>query len=81
MDTADLIRHKPTGVTYHVACVHQPWVHTMGHPEMRIRLGDCELVTAATAEQREQTIAVMAESSGTGHRPQCARERIGGRNE
>lgn len=81
MDTGDEILHKPSRERHMVACVHPPWLHTAGFPELRLLLIDCTLVREATAEERHAHLSGMAASSGTGHRPVCARERLGGKHE
>lgn len=76
IDTGDIIRDKATRLTHMVACVHEPILHTAGFPELRLRLIDVEFVSGATQKQREDQLDALAHSSGTGHRPECARERL-----
>jgi hypothetical protein len=78
MDTGDTILHKPSRERHMVACVHSPYLHTAGFPELRLLLIDCTLIREATAEERHQHTVSMARSSGTGHRSVCARQRLGG---
>lgn len=75
-DTGDLILHKPTRLTYWVACCHDDkWIHTCG-PELRLLAADCEIVRAASESERRENMQAMASSTGPGHRPQCARRRL-----
>ena len=76
IDTADTVRHQQTGEIFTVACVHGDYVHTIGWPEKSIRLADLTLVESATDTARQAMIEDLARSTGMGHRPRCARERL-----
>lgn len=76
LDSGDVFIHRPTGRQYTAACVHDGYVRTLGHPEITLRVEDCELVNAATYEQRIATLQALASSSSNNHRPTCARMRL-----
>lgn len=73
IDTADIIRHQ--GEEYTVACAHITHVYVMGLAPNCFRRELCTLVTKADSSARDALIKALAESSGDGHRPKCARER------
>jgi hypothetical protein len=76
LDTGDIIVHRPTKDVYMVACVHYPYLHTAGYPEMRLQVDSCVLKTKATESQRRANLEAMAQSASKGHRATCARERM-----
>lgn len=76
-DTGDIIRHKITGDRYLVACCHPPIVYPIGWPSTPLRLDDVELVHEATDAERSMHIEALSQSTGNGHRPRCARARLG----
>lgn len=76
MDTGDLIRHKHTGDLHLVACVHPPHVYPIGWPSSPFRLDDVVLIAEALPDDRRMQIEALAASTGDGHRPKCARERL-----
>ena len=75
IDTADLIEHK--GRQYVVACVHTDFLYVMGHPERRFGIDEITLVKSADETERAYLNHLLAQSSGSGHRPVCARVRVG----
>lgn len=76
MDTGDIIRHKRTRETFWVACCHPPIVYPIGWPSTPLRLDDVELIAEATDAERAMHIEALSQSTGAGHRPRCARERL-----
>ena len=76
MDTGDKVRRKISGVYEIVSCVHPPIVYLIGYPPTPVRLDELELIEEATDTARQALLEDIAKSSGNGHRPRCARERI-----
>ena len=76
MDTGDTVRNKATRITYMVACVHGSVVHLAGFPPITMRMDDLELVREATDGERLAHLRAMADSSSSGHRAECARQRL-----
>lgn len=77
IDTGDTVRRKLGGPIEIVACCHPPIAYLIGYPPTPVRLDDIELIESATPEKRHATMVMLAQSSGQGHRPRCARERMG----
>jgi len=75
-DTGDWVIHKRTNESYMVACCHGFSVHVWGAPERVFRLADLNVLSRATPEQRIEHLKALAGSSGSGHRPACARSRL-----
>ncbi len=81
IDTGDLVLLKSTGEKWLVCCVHEGvvWLNQPGLST--VRLDDLKLLEAATEAQRRALLTTLADSSGKGHRPTCARERLRGKDE
>ena len=77
MNTGDRVRHKITRDKSIVCCVHPPIAYLIGYPPTPVRLDDLELIEEATDTARQALLEDVAKSSGNGHRPRCARERLG----
>lgn len=78
IDTGDVILHKPTGERWVVAFVKDGRLTWCGWPEGTAALSDCELIEAATDEQRVRLLnemAAMAEQDDS--RCRFARWRLG----
>ncbi|MCK0507968.1 hypothetical protein [Aromatoleum anaerobium] len=77
IDTADHVRHIPTGEEWVVACVIGERLSWCGWPEGTAALSDCELVKKATPEYRDALLLKMAKIVGAeDHRGRYAVERI-----
>lgn len=74
IDTADTIIHD--GAFLVVSCVHDGRVHTLGWPDVTIPVERCTLHRQASDDERLMLLRQLAGSSGAGHRPRCARERL-----
>jgi hypothetical protein len=61
IDTADAVLHRPTGETWLVAFVDGDRLTPCGWPLSQAALADCELVRAATDEQRIGLLKQMAD--------------------
>ena len=72
----DRVKHRPSGEEHVVACSHDAWLHTVGYPERRLMVESCELVEAAGEADRLAMLKAMAQSTGAGHRPACARRKL-----
>ena len=79
MDTGDICLHKLSRERVVICCVHPPIAYVAGTP-LPVRLDDLELIEEATAERRQEQLRALASSTSTGHRPACARQRIGDDN-
>jgi hypothetical protein len=76
IDTADHVRHIPTGEEWVVACVIGNRLSWCGWPEGTAALSDCELVEKATPEYRDALLRKMATTGAGDHRGRYAIERI-----
>lgn len=80
IDTADTVLHRPSGERWLVAVARteQDEIIPCGWPLSFARLSDCDLVRAATDEQREALLNQMADMQD-GSDPRCrhARWRLG----
>lgn len=76
MDTGDVILHKPSGEKWVVAFVTEDMLCCCGWPKSYAKLSDCELVTPATAEERERLLWDMARISGEDRRKRYAQHRL-----
>jgi hypothetical protein len=80
IDTADVVKHGPTGETWTVAYVQGDRLAWCGWPEGEAQLSDCKLVKAATDEDRIKLLNVLADISNQGDsRCRYARWRLGRR--
>lgn len=61
IDTADAVLHRPTGETWLVAVVDGEHLIPCGWPLSRAQLPDCDLLRAATDEQRVKLLHEMAD--------------------
>lgn len=73
IDTADIVRHEPSGEEWVVACVNGEYLSWAGWPEGRAKLADCTLVRKATPEKRELLLQDLARINGSDHRCTHAR--------
>jgi hypothetical protein len=62
IDTADHVKHGPTGETWVVAYVDGDRLAWCGWPEGEAKLADCELVKKATESERDELLQQMANS-------------------
>jgi hypothetical protein len=76
IDTGDLVRDKRSGELWNVACVHDYVVFLCRPGDDAVRIDDVHLERQATPEQRQGLLTALAGSSGNGHRPRCARDRL-----
>lgn len=76
IDTGDVVRHKPTGEKWTVACVRGDRLSWCGWPEGQAELNDCALVEKATPEARDKLLREMAAKAGDDHRGRYARHRL-----
>ncbi len=76
MDTGDVILHKPTGERWVVAYVSGRHLFCCGWPLSAALVNDCELVHAATPEDRLRLLEQMASMSGSDSRKQYALQRL-----
>ena len=60
IDTADVVRHIPTGEEWIVACVRDHRLSWCGWPEGMAELKDCELIEKATPEKRDKLLREWA---------------------
>ena len=60
IDTADYVKHGPTGETWVVARVNGKHLHPCGWPPTRADLSDCTLVKKATQGAREKLLRELA---------------------
>lgn len=74
IDTADHVKHGPTGETWLVGYVRGDKLAACGWPDTLANLSDCTLVKKATDAERMSLLQQMAKS--TGHRASYARERL-----
>ena len=75
IDTADHVRHAPTGETWVVAYVRGDRLCACGWPETLAMLSDCTLVKKAIPAQRTELLKSMAKSCED-TRGRYARERL-----
>jgi hypothetical protein len=76
MDTGDTIRHKTDRRIEIVACVHGHTAHLIGSEHRQVHVSEWEMVREATDAERMAHLRAMALSTGKGHRPDCARQRV-----
>jgi hypothetical protein len=76
MDTGDVILHRPTGEQWLVAYVQGDRLVCCGWPETAAPVSDCELLEAATPEQRLELLHHMAAMSGSDSRKSHALQRL-----
>jgi uncharacterized protein involved in tolerance to divalent cations len=76
-DTADVVRHGPTGEEWVVACVDSERLSWCGWPEGMAEVKDCTLVKKATSEERMKLLEEMADMSGYDHRKRYAQRVLG----
>lgn len=74
IDTADHVKHSPTGETWVVGYVRGDKLAACGWPDTLANLSDCTLVKKATGPERLSLLQELARSSG--HRASYARERL-----
>lgn len=74
LDTGDIVMHD--ALVRMVCCSHDGYVRLAGHPDVPVHESKLHLVKAATDDERVAQLRVLAASTGTGHRPACARERL-----
>lgn len=75
IDTADVVKHGPTGEEWLVARVRDDRLAWCGWPQGWAALSDCTLVRKATPEQREKLLRDIADSHGH-HCAEWAADRI-----
>ena len=76
IDTADVVKHAPSGEEWVVACVRGDRLSWCGWPEGTAALADCTLVRKATPDQRQLLLQDMAASSSGDHRARYARTQL-----
>ena len=76
IDTADHVRHIPTGEEWVVACVIGDRLSWCGWPEGTAELKDCELTRKVTPEVRDQLLRDLAGINGSDHRQRYAAARL-----
>jgi hypothetical protein len=77
IDTGDTVLHKPSGETWTVAYVRGDHLSWCGWPEGIAILSDCELVKAASDDERMSLLQQMARMEGNDSRGRYARWRLG----
>lgn len=65
IDTADHIRHAPSGEDWVVAYVRGDRLVCCGWPESMAALADCTLIKKATPAERDKLLADMADCGGS----------------
>lgn len=78
IDTADHVRHAPTGEDWVVAYVEGRKLCACGWPESLAELSDCTLVKKATAAERDYLLREMARGEGSRASYACNRLGLGG---
>lgn len=76
IDTADHVRHKPSGETWVVAYVRGDRLAWCGWPQGEAALADCTMLKKATQPEREKLLREIANSSGNDIRVAYARDRL-----
>lgn len=76
IDTADHVKHEPTGEEWIVAFVRGDRLAWCGWPEGQAALSDCTMIKKATPEDRDNLLQRMAEMENDS-RGRYARERLG----
>ena len=76
IDTADHVKHLPTGETWVVACVHGDRLSWCGWPEGMADLADCRLVKKATPDERDKLLRELAAMRADDHRKRHAKWRL-----
>lgn len=74
IDTADVVKHVPTGEEWLVAYVKGDKLAWCGWPEGEANLSDCELIKVATDDARYDLLQEMAK--GSGRRARYAQTRL-----
>jgi hypothetical protein len=74
IDTADHVRHGPTGETWLVARVHGEYLYPCGWPPSRADLHDCTLVKKASPAERQKLLQELA--TGQGEHAEWAKDRL-----
>ena len=64
IETADIVRHAPTGEEWLVAYVENGKLCACGWPESLADLSDCTLVKKATEQEKQQLIQQLAAMGG-----------------
>jgi hypothetical protein len=77
IDTGDTVLHKPTGETWTVAYVQDGHLSWCGWPEGTAEVSDCELVKAASDDDRMSLLQQMSRMDGNDARGRYARWRLG----
>lgn len=77
IDTADVVRHEPSGEEWLVACVRGDRLSCAGWPEGSALLSDCKLLRKAFPGDRAKLLAELAAIEGNDHRARYAREVLG----
>ena len=76
IDTADHVRHGPSGESWVVAYVRGDRLAWCGWPQGEAALADCTLTKKATPEQRIKLLREMAASESGDMRSSYARQRL-----
>jgi hypothetical protein len=74
IDTADHVRHGPSGEEWVVACVRGDKLSWCGWPEGMADLSDCTLTRKAGADERAKLLHDLAAMGGNDHRCRYARQ-------
>jgi hypothetical protein len=64
IETADIVKHNPTGEKWLVAYVENDRLCACGWPETLAKLSDCTLVKKATEDKKQNLINELAAMSG-----------------
>ena len=65
IETADIVKHGPTGEKWLVAYVERDKLCACGWPESLAQLSDCTLIKKATEEEKQQLTQSLAAMSGS----------------
>lgn len=76
IDTADTVKHLPTDEEWLVACVIGDKLSWCGWPEGSANLSDCQLIKAATEDERYKLLEEIAQIDGSDHRQRYAEKRL-----
>ena len=69
----DTVKHHPSGETWILACdQEQDYVLPRGSTEQMVKASDCELVTAASYDERREMLQRVMSSTSHGLRVQLA---------
>jgi hypothetical protein len=77
IDTADIVKHRPTGEEWIVAGVKDGRLMWCGWPPGTADVTDCELVEKATPEQRDKLLHEIAAMHGDDQRKRFAMRQLG----